>query len=241
MRKALWIALVGVVGCGHDSAATLGVTTETIDAGAPDGTCLVGSSAADCTKCGNPDPRHCAAACTGEPVRWPTPVEYQAACATGECSFCQFDSWVTGFVHCETQCEALAREWGAIVASAPVQACQRREDCSVVETPYSCDCHPAIGGCGKPVNLSAYQSSAAPALAMTFNASCQQPGICDCGAPHGIDCVDGRCTVAGIGGCFALPDAGERLRRRPSGAGSPRAPLKMRGVKPAVISGSTAG
>src|SRR5262249_9154843 len=149
----------------------------------------------------------CEVACPppGESVPWPTPPQYQHACSTNSCCICQFDSWQTSSLRCETNCEALVGQWRATVASPQIVACQRKEDCGVVSQPMTCDCTPSIGGCGQAVNLAAYGASGAPALANMFMGSCTKSGICDCGPAQGLDCVGGVCTIASFASCFPGP------------------------------------
>jgi len=194
------------LGCGNGTGSTAQTST------AADGavTCLVGASAADCAKC-TYDADRCEVACptAGDSIPWPTPPQYQHACSTHSCCMCQFDSWQSSFLRCETSCDALVRQWHDIVATPQVVACQGKWDCEVVSEVMSCNCTPSIGGCGKAVNGAAYGASGAPALESMFTRSCSAPAVCDCGSVPGFDCVGGVCTITSFPNCFPppLPDA----------------------------------
>src|SRR5262249_1376813 len=175
------------------------------DAHPPDAApCLPGASAAHCQKC-TYTPSACEVACpaSGQPIRWPIPAEYQHACSVPSCCICQFDSWQSSPLACETECDGLARQWREIVARPEVVACARREDCNFVEGVGTCDCAPSISGdCAFAVNVAAYQASGATTIATTFHASCQGPGVCDCGPPQSVDRIDGVCKIGSFASCF---------------------------------------
>jgi hypothetical protein len=212
MRSAILasVALGLISACSGDAASTSALETPAdagvADAPPPDAApCLPGASTADCQKC-----TYGAAACdvacppSGTVIPWPEPAAYQHACSVHTCCSCQLDTWQAAPLACETECTALSRIWRDIVAKPAVVACARREDCQWVEGAGTCDCAPSISGdCAFAVNLAAYQASGAPQVAASFHgSSCTMLGICDCGPPQGLDCIDGVCRIASFASCF---------------------------------------
>jgi hypothetical protein len=183
------------------------------DAGPPAGTCLPGSTAADCDLC-TFGAEQCERACpTDCGTTWPLSPACTEVCSGKPCCACgpmQGNEfwWQPKTVSCATACTNIVADWKAAVAADAITACATDADCSAAGGPRQyCDCSPALHGCGMPVNRDAYARSPAPALEAAFFACHQAGGICDCG-PVRVACVQGRCVETKVESCFGPRDGG---------------------------------
>ncbi len=199
----------GTGGVDLGTAGSIGVGTGGMiaDAGPDAIACSRGATLADCQLCQGDVPAICERACPKVDCSvYPPPAECEPICAGGTCCECQPSlgneySWRTPQVsiQCGTSCTDVVSKWNALVSQPSLTACTVDSDCAAVGGTGSCSCVRSLSGCGKAVNLAAYQATDGPAIESAFQQGCENTlATCDCG-PAYVGCRAGQCVVTGYG------------------------------------------
>jgi hypothetical protein len=204
------VAAMACLSCGGGSDNTGGSIPKT---------CLPGASDSDCQLCGPTLPSDCTQVCPSVDCSvYPVPSECSGVCSGATCCTC---NRLSGDIYywqlpqlppqCGSACSDMLARWESYLADPGMVACSSASDCTVVGGQPSmdfCNCHTAIGYCGKAANAATYHASPAANLETEFASTCTGHAACDCG-PGYATCTNGKCTIAGFGCCFGCgTDAG---------------------------------